>query len=45
MAELFIENVEGTGLKLLEKSNPYPYRPPNQLESRIYLTFEDLENE
>ncbi|PHJ55764.1 hypothetical protein VF14_33550 [Nostoc linckia z18] len=43
-ADLFAENVEGMGLKLLERSNPYPCRPPNQLESRIYLTFEDLED-
>ena len=25
--------------KLLERSSPYPCRPPKQLESRIYLTF------
>lgn len=43
-ADLFIENVESMGLKLLERSNPYPCRPPNQLESRIYLTFEDIDN-
>ncbi|WP_414574262.1 hypothetical protein [Nostoc sp. CCY 9925] len=42
-AELFIESIEGMGLKLLEKSNPYPCRPPNQLESRVYLTFEDID--
>jgi hypothetical protein len=41
--DLFTENVETMGLKLLERSNPYPCRPPNQKESRIYLTFEDVE--
>jgi hypothetical protein len=43
-ADLFIENVESMGLKLLERSNSYPCRPPNQLESRIYLTFEDCDD-
>lgn len=43
-AELFVENAESMGLRLLEKSNPYPCRPPNQLESRIYLTFEDCDD-
>ncbi len=43
-AELFIENAETNGLRLLEKSEPYPCRPPNQNESRIYLTFEDMDN-
>ncbi|MEH2438397.1 MAG: hypothetical protein V7K25_30065 [Nostoc sp.] len=41
-AELFLENAESNGLRLIEKSAPYPCRPPNQLESRIYLTFEDI---
>jgi hypothetical protein len=41
-AELFLESAEGNGLRLIEKSAPYPCRPPNQLESRIYLTFEDI---
>lgn len=41
-AELFLENVESMGLRLIEKSSPYPCRPPNQLESRIYLTFENV---
>lgn len=43
-SKLFVENAEGNGLRLLEKSAPYPCRPPNQLESRIYLTFEDITN-
>ena len=43
-AELFSENAESNGLRLIEKSPPYPCRPPKQLESRIYLTFEDITN-
>jgi hypothetical protein len=43
-ADLFIENAEGMGLKLLEKSKSYPCRPPNQKESRIYLTFKDCDD-
>ncbi|MEH2310734.1 MAG: hypothetical protein V7K35_04735 [Nostoc sp.] len=43
-AELFLENAEINGLRLIEKSPPYPCRPPKQLESRIYLTFEDITN-
>jgi hypothetical protein len=42
-AELFVENAEGIRLKLLEKSEAYPCCPPNQNDTRIYLTFEDLE--
>lgn len=42
-AELFIEGIEGSGLRLLEKSQQYPCRPPNQNDARIYLTFEDIE--
>ncbi|AUB40452.1 hypothetical protein COO91_06467 [Nostoc flagelliforme CCNUN1] len=41
-AELFLEGAEGNGLRLIEKSAPYPCRPPNQLESRVYLTFENV---
>jgi hypothetical protein len=42
-AELFIETAEDNGLRFVEKSEPYPCRPPNQNESRIYLTFADIE--
>lgn len=42
-AELIVENAEGMGLKLIEKSEPYQCRPPLQNESRIYLTFQDVE--
>ncbi len=42
-AELFIESAEDMGLKLLEKSEPYPCRPPNQNDARIYLSFQELE--
>lgn len=31
--------MEETGYQFLEQSEPYPCRPPKQLESRIYLTF------
>ncbi|MEH1791603.1 MULTISPECIES: hypothetical protein [unclassified Nostoc] len=41
-AELFSETAESNGLRLIEKSSPYPCRPPKQLESRIYLVFEDI---
>lgn len=41
-AELFVENAEDNGLRLIEKSTPYACRPPNQNDSRIYLTFEDI---
>ncbi len=43
-AALFIENAESAGLRLVEKSQPYPCRPPHQNDSRVYLTFEDLQN-
>ncbi len=41
-AELFAEDAEAKGLRLIEKSRPYANRPPNQNDSRIYLTFEDI---
>jgi hypothetical protein len=31
--------MEEQGYIFLEKSDPYPCRPPKQLESRIYLSF------
>lgn len=31
--------MEETGYQFMEQSEPYPCRPPKQLESRIYLTF------
>lgn len=43
LADLFIEQSSEIGIRFLEKSKPYPCRPPNQNESRIYLTFEDSE--
>lgn len=43
-AELFIEHSEDIGLRLIEKSDIYPCRPPNQNDARIYLTFEDVDN-
>ncbi|WP_086757976.1 hypothetical protein [Nostoc sp. 106C] len=44
-ADLFVETAEEKGLRLLEKSAPYPCRPPNQKDSRVYLTFEDIETD
>lgn len=41
VAQHFIEAASDMGLRLVEKSEPYPCRAPNQNESRIYLTFED----
>lgn len=42
-AELFIEASLEMGLRLMERSEPYQCRPPQQNESRIYLTFEDID--
>jgi hypothetical protein len=41
LAQHFIEASSDMELRLIEQSQPYPCRPPNQNESRIYLTFED----
>lgn len=40
-AELIVEQLEGTGLRLIEQSEMYQCRPPLQNESRIYLVLED----
>lgn len=32
--------LEQSGYELVEQSDPYSCRPPKQLESRIYLTFQ-----
>ncbi len=42
-AELLIENSRNMGLGLLEKSEMYPCRPPNQNDARIYLSFVEVE--
>lgn len=39
IADLFIESLESLGFKIQEKSDPYVCRPPQQNDSRIYLTF------
>ncbi len=44
-AELFLESALDIELRLIEKSAPYVCRPPNQKESRIYLTFEDISDQ
>ena len=43
IAEHFIESSTTMGIKFLEKSKPYQCRPPHQNESRVYLTFEDVD--
>lgn len=43
VAQHFVEASGDMGLKLIEQSEPYPCRPPNQNESRVYLSFEDAE--
>jgi hypothetical protein len=40
-ADLLIEQLESIDFELIEKSTPYQCRPPQQLESRIYLVFKD----
>lgn len=42
VADNVIEAMQERGLRLLEKSPPYPCRPPQQNDSRVYLTFEDI---
>ncbi|BAZ50535.1 hypothetical protein NIES4103_31510 [Nostoc sp. NIES-4103] len=44
-AALFIESAESMGFRFLEKSPPIPCRPPKQLESRVYLKFEEIDTE
>lgn len=39
LADDMIRLAAGLGLVLVEKSQPYPCRPPQQLEARVYLTF------
>lgn len=40
MADGIEAALQQAGLRLVERSVPYPCRPPQQRESRIYLTFE-----
>lgn len=40
MADGIIESMLAAGLRLVERSQPYPCRPPQQRASRVYLTFE-----
>lgn len=42
VADNVVEAMQERGLRLLEKSPPYPCRPPQQNDSRVYLTFEDM---
>lgn len=43
-ADIFIESAGQYGLKLQERSEAYPCRPPKQADSRIYLTFTERES-
>lgn len=43
VANSLVRRMNGAGYSLIEKSEPYPCRPPKQLESRIYLTFREEE--
>lgn len=42
IADGVVESMLAAGLRLLDRSKAYPCRPPQQLESRIYLIFEPL---
>jgi hypothetical protein len=41
VAQHFVEAATDMGLRLVDQSQSYPCRPPNQNEARIYLTFEE----
>lgn len=43
IAEKLIEDSPNMGMKFIEKTKLYSCRPPNENESRIYLTFENTE--
>ncbi len=45
IAQHFVEAGTDRGLRFVEMSEPYPNRPPNQNESRVYITFDDVEND
>lgn len=45
VADSLIEAMQGQGLRLLEVSPPYSCCPPQQNDSRVYLTFEDMGGE
>ncbi|MEZ4622092.1 MAG: hypothetical protein R2867_42200 [Caldilineaceae bacterium] len=40
IADGIVEAMLAAGVRLVERSKPYPCRPPKQLDSRVYLTFE-----
>jgi hypothetical protein len=44
-AEAIAEALEQYGLELIEKSEPYPCRPPKQNDARVYLQFIDRDDE
>jgi hypothetical protein len=39
LADDTIRQLEALGLRLMERSEVYPCRPPKQLEARVYLKF------
>lgn len=41
VANTIVRKLNAAGFSLVEKSKPYVCRPPNQLESRIYLAFRE----
>jgi hypothetical protein len=45
IADSVVFGLVEAGFILLEKSKPYMCRPPNQNESRVYLTFREATNE
>lgn len=45
VTQLLIESLDDIGLELIEKSAPYQCRPPQQNDSRIYLTLRDKGDE
>lgn len=43
LADHIIEQSAEMGLELVERSAPYPCRPPQQNDSRIYLSFREVD--
>jgi hypothetical protein len=39
VADKLVSELSDGDYRLIERSEPYPCRPPKQLESRVYLTF------
>jgi hypothetical protein len=41
IADSLISALSSKGMRCIERTSPYTCRPPNQLESRIYLAFQN----